>query len=66
MDYLGERKICEYLGLRIDGGNQVLAYYGLPSPNTISGWQMVCHLSELKMYLGRKIHEEHYQKYLKS
>jgi hypothetical protein len=64
MNYLEERKICEYLGLKIDSENQVLAYYGFPSPNRISGWQMVCHLSKLKMYLGRKIHEEHYKRHL--
>lgn len=68
MDYLEERKICEYLGLKVDKGNQVLAYYGFgfsDGGKKITNWQMVCHISKLKMYLCRKVHEEHY-KYLNS
>ena len=62
--YLEERKVCEYLGLKVDEGNQVLAYYGFgfsDGGKNPTGWQMVCHLSKLKMYLGRKVHEEHYK-----
>lgn len=65
MDYLEERKVCEYLGLKVDIANQVLAYYG---PAVFSdggkkptGWQVVCHLSRLKMYLCRKIYKEHHK-----
>ena len=53
MDYLEERKVCEYLGLKVDRGNQVLAYYGFgfsDGGKNPTGWQMVCHLSKLKMY----------------
>jgi hypothetical protein len=63
MDYAEERKICEYIGLEVDGANQVRAYYGFPSPDKISGWQMVCHISKLKMYLQRRVHEEHYERF---
>jgi hypothetical protein len=62
MDYSEERKVCEYLGLKVDKANQVLAYYGFgfsDGGKKPTGWQVVCHLSKLKMYLGRKIHEEH-------
>ena len=64
MGYLEERKICEYLGLKVDGANQVLAYFGSGFSNggkNPVGWQMVCHLSKLKMYLGRRVHKEHYK-----
>ena len=58
-----ERKICEYLGLKISFANQVLAYYGnefSDGGKNPTGWQVVCHLSKLKMYLQGKIHKEHY------
>ena len=62
MDYIEERKVCEFLGLKIDKRNQVLAWYGFnEGGRNPTGWQMVCHLSKLKMYLGRKVHEEHYK-----
>ena len=63
MDYLEETKICEYLGLGVRG-DQVYAYYGLgfrDGGRNPTGWQTVCHVSKLKMYLGRKIHKEHYK-----
>lgn len=53
VNYSEERSICEYLGLRVDRGDQVLAWCG------DAGWQIVCHLSKLKMYLKRKISIEH-------
>ena len=64
-EYEEEKIVCEYLGLKIDSGHQVLAYYGGGSSDggkKPTGWQVVCHLSKLKMYLTRKIHPEHNKK----
>ena len=63
MEYTEERTICEFLGLRVDKGDQVLAWYGSgfsDGGKNPTGWQVVCHLSKLKMYIGGKIHKEHY------
>lgn len=59
-----ERKICEYLGLKVNGSDQVLAWYGhgySDGGRNPTGWQVVCNLSKLKMYLCNKIHKEHYK-----
>lgn len=65
MDYELEKKICKYLNLRVDKYGQVMEYYGFPSPDEISGWQMVCHISKLRLYLIGKLHKEHYKKFYK-
>lgn len=61
MDYKEERSICEYLGLQVNKGDWVLAYYGSVFNDKAkhTGWQVVCHLSKLKQYLSDKIHPEH-------
>jgi hypothetical protein len=62
MDYKEERSICEYLGLQVNKGDWVLAYYGSVfkgKGEAPTGWQVVCHLSKLKSYLSDKIHPEH-------
>lgn len=68
MDYKEEREICSYLGLKVDEWDQVMAWYGSgfsDGGKNPTGWQMVCHLSKVKMYLGLMIHREHYKKCLK-
>tara|TARA_R110000772_G_scaffold43995_1_gene101177 strand:- start:5649 stop:5903 length:255 start_codon:yes stop_codon:yes gene_type:complete len=62
--YEKEEEICEYLGLQVNHG-QVMAYYGFgfsDGGKNPTGWQMVCHISKLKLYLTRKIGEEHRNK----
>jgi len=61
-EYVEEKAIADFLGLRYDSANYVLAYYGMISPDKISGWQIVCHLSKIKMYLAGKVHPEHRKK----
>ena len=58
IDYIEERNICKYLGLKIDKSDYVLALYGgcySDGGRIPTGWQVVCHLSKLKMFLCRKI-----------
>jgi hypothetical protein len=65
MDYTEELNICNYLGLQVDKSNYVLAWHGggfSDGGKIPTGWQVVCHLSKLKMYIGGKIHKEHYGK----
>lgn len=63
MDYAEEKSICEYLGLRVNKSNYVLAYYGHCKNNDKpTSWQIVCHISKLRDYLTRQIHPEHYVK----
>jgi hypothetical protein len=68
MDYTEERNICEFLGLKVDKGNYVQAYYGFgfsDGGKIPTGWQVVCHISKLKLYLCGKIHTEHQKKVCK-
>lgn len=59
--YKKEKKICDFLGLHVDDAGWVLAYYGFPNPEKPSGWQVVCHIDKLKMYLCRKLHPKHWE-----
>lgn len=62
-DYTEEKNVCTYLGLKVEGCH-ILAWYGglfSDGGRIPTGWQIVCHISKLKMYLGGKIHKNHYE-----
>ena len=56
-EYQEEKRMLEFLNMKEKGG-WVMAYYGSSTPNEPSGWQVVCHISKLKLYLADRVHKE--------